>query len=158
MNNYMVRQLRNIALSFRSRLISLSPYLLFFILQFSFFNSSEAQRPKKPSKPAPTVLSVGDLLHNYGLDTTLVNDTAVAVRYLDEQPQNYVDLTNLCVSFRTKAQSAIAVRASTSLHFPSLATSATTALKNFAKSPSAPACNKTVAAKSAAPDSLISET
>ena len=107
MNNYMVRQLRNIALSFRSRLISLSPYLLFFILQFSFFNSSEAQRPKKPSKPAPTVLSVGDLLHNYGLDTTLVNDTAVAVRYLDEQPQNYVDLTNLCVSFRTKAQSAI---------------------------------------------------
>jgi hypothetical protein len=107
MNNYMVRQLRKIALSFRSRLISLSPYLLFFILQFSFFNSSEAQRPKKPSKPAPTVLSVGDLLYNYGLDTTLVNDTAVAVRYLDEQPQNYVDLTNLCVSFRTKAQSAI---------------------------------------------------
>ena len=76
--------------------------------QFSIFNSAQAQRPKKkPAKPAPTVISAGDLLTNYGLDTTLVSDTAAAARYLDEQPQNYVELTNLCVSLRTKAQSAL---------------------------------------------------
>ena len=76
--------------------------------QFSIFNSAQAQRPKKkPAKPAPTVISAGDLLANYGLDTTLVSDTAAAARYLDEQPQNYVELTNLCVSLRTKAQSAL---------------------------------------------------
>ena len=80
---------------------------IFFIFQFSFFNFAQAQRPSKPSKPSPTVLSVGDLLSNYGLDSTIVNDTAAAARYLDAQPQNYVDLTNLCVSLRTKAQSAV---------------------------------------------------
>lgn len=79
-----------------------------FSFQFSIFNSAQAQRPKKkPAKPAPTVISAGDLLANYGLDTTLVSDTAAAARYLDEQPQNYVELTNLCVSLRTKAQSAL---------------------------------------------------
>ena len=56
---------------------------------------------------APTVLSVSELMGNYGLDTEWVNDTAAMQRYLDEQPQNYVDLTNLCVSIRTKAQKAL---------------------------------------------------
>ena len=55
----------------------------------------------------PTVLSVSELMGNYGLDTAWVNDTAAMQRYLDEQPQNYVDLTNLCVSIRTKAQKAL---------------------------------------------------
>lgn len=62
-----------------------------------------AQSPKMP-----TVLSVGELLNDtYRLDTAWVNDTAAMMRYLDEQPQNYVDLTNLCVSIRTRAQQAI---------------------------------------------------
>ena len=56
---------------------------------------------------APTVLSVSELMSNYGLDTAWVNDTAAMQRYLDEQPQNYVDLTNLCVSIRTRAQKAL---------------------------------------------------
>lgn len=69
-----------------------------------------AQKPKKNKKvdpPAPTVLSVGELMSNYGLDSAWVNDTAAVMRYLDEQPQNYVELTNTCVSIRTKAQKAI---------------------------------------------------
>ncbi len=62
-----------------------------------------AQTPK-----VPTVLSVGELLNDtYRIDTAWVNDTAAMMRYLDEQPQNYVDLTNLCVSIRTRAQQAI---------------------------------------------------
>ena len=76
--------------------------LLFFIFQFSFFTSVHAQRPKNP-----TVISVGDLLYNYGLDTTIVNDSSAAIRYLESLPQDYVELTNLCVSLRTKAQTAI---------------------------------------------------
>ncbi|MBQ8704392.1 MAG: hypothetical protein IJ524_08480 [Bacteroidales bacterium] len=56
----------------------------------------------------PTVLSVAELMGNYGLDTAWVNDTAAMVRYLDEQPQNYVELTNLCVTIRTRAQKALA--------------------------------------------------
>lgn len=55
----------------------------------------------------PLVISVGDILQNYGLDTVWVNDTAALMRYLDEQPQDYVALTNLCVSIRTKAQRAM---------------------------------------------------
>ena len=69
-----------------------------------------SQKPKKTkAKPVapPTVLSVGDLMGNYGLDSAWVNDTAAIMRYLDEQPQDYVALTNLCVSIRTKAQKAI---------------------------------------------------
>lgn len=67
------------------------------------------QKPKKvapalPEPPVPTVLSVGDIVGNYGLDTAWINDTAAAMRYLDDQPQEYVSLTNLCVSLRTKAQ------------------------------------------------------
>ena len=56
---------------------------------------------------APTVISVAELMGNYGLDTAWVNDTAAMLRYLDEQPQKYVELTNLCVSVRTRAQKAI---------------------------------------------------
>ena len=59
------------------------------------------------AQQAPTVLSVGALMRNYGLDTAWVNDTSAMVRYLDEQPQNYVDLTNLCVSIRTRSEKAI---------------------------------------------------
>lgn len=72
------------------------------------------QKPKKPVPPVipepvpPTVLSVGDLLGNYDLDTLWVNDTASVVRYLEAQPQEYVALTNLCVSLRTKAQKVLA--------------------------------------------------
>ncbi len=75
---------------------------IIFNFQFSIFNSIWAQRPK-----TPTVMSVGDFLVNYGLDSALVNDTAVAVDYLNNQPQDYVALTNLCVSLRTKAQAAV---------------------------------------------------
>ena len=68
------------------------------------------QKPKK-SIPVvatpPTVLSVGDIMGNYGLDTAWVNDTAAAIAYLEAQPQDYVALTNLCVSIRTKAQRAL---------------------------------------------------
>ena len=56
---------------------------------------------------SPTVLSVKDILHNYGLDTAWVDDTAGVMRYLNEQPQDYVALTNTCVAIRTKAQKAI---------------------------------------------------
>ena len=66
-----------------------------------------AQKPKKNFR-APVVLSVGDIMGNYGLDSAWVNDTAAAIRYLNEQPEDYVALTNLCVSIRTKAQKAIA--------------------------------------------------
>ena len=40
-----------------------------------------AQKPKKKIQ-APTVLSVGDIMVNYGLDSAWVNDTAAAMRYL----------------------------------------------------------------------------
>ena len=55
----------------------------------------------------PTVLSVGDILENYGLERSWVDDTAAAARYLDDQEQDYVALTNLCVSIRTRSQAAI---------------------------------------------------
>lgn len=61
-----------------------------------------AQRPT-----TPTVLSVADILPNYGLDTAWVNDTTGAMAYLAQQPEDYVALTNLCVSIRTKAQKLI---------------------------------------------------
>ena len=68
-----------------------------------------AQRPKaKPVKKAPTVLSVGDILGNYGIDTAFVNDTAALVAYMNEKSDNYVELTELCVELRTKVQNAIA--------------------------------------------------
>ena len=67
--------------------------------QFSIFNSANAQ--------APTVLSVADILPNYGLAAVWVDDTAGVMDYLASQPQDYVSLTNLCVSLRTRAQKAI---------------------------------------------------
>ena len=59
------------------------------------------------SPTVPTVMSVGDLMDNYGLDTAWINDTSAMVRYLNALPQNYVDLTNLCVTIRTRAQKAM---------------------------------------------------
>lgn len=66
-----------------------------------------AQRPGRTPVTTPTLLSVADIAGNYGLDTAWINDTAGVVRYLDEQPQDYVELTNFCVSVRTKAQKMI---------------------------------------------------
>ena len=62
---------------------------------------------KAQTPVSPTVLSVRDILGNYGLDTAWVDDTSSVMQYLNEQPQDYVALTNLCVSIRTKAQSAL---------------------------------------------------
>ena len=76
---------------------------MIFNLHFSTFNSLQAQRPR-----VPTVLSVADIVGNYGLDTAWVNDTATVMAYLAAQPQDYVALTNFCVSIRTKAQKMIA--------------------------------------------------
>lgn len=76
--------------------------VFFFTFHLSPF-TMYAQKPRK----TPTVLSVADLLPNYGLDSALVNDTAAAARYLDSQPKDYVALTNLCVSLRTKAQATL---------------------------------------------------
>lgn len=56
---------------------------------------------------APTVLSVKDILSNYGIDSNWVNDTVGVVIYLNQQPRDYVALTNLCVSIRTRAKNAI---------------------------------------------------
>ena len=53
------------------------------------------------------VISVADILPNYGLDTLMVNDTSYVIDYLSSQPQDYVALTNYCVSIRTKATSVI---------------------------------------------------
>ncbi len=67
---------------------------------FQLSTSAQAQR-------TPTVLSVADILPNYGLDTAWVNDTVGAMAYLESQPEDYVALTNLCVAIRTKAQKLI---------------------------------------------------
>ncbi|MBR6418538.1 MAG: hypothetical protein IKS36_06960 [Bacteroidales bacterium] len=55
----------------------------------------------------PTVLSVADIVGNYGLDSAWVNDTAQVLEYLDKQTQDYVALTNLCVTIRTQANAVI---------------------------------------------------
>ncbi len=67
---------------------------------FQLSTSAQAQR-------TPTILSVADILPNYGLDTAWVNDTVGAMAYLESQPEDYVALTNLCVAIRTKAQKLI---------------------------------------------------
>lgn len=90
-----MRKMANIVPARWRRLICIS---LFLISPFFFFNS-QAQ--------SPTVLSVRDLLPNYGLQPEIVDDTAALMDYLDSQPQDYVALTNLCVSLRTKAQRAV---------------------------------------------------
>ena len=53
---------------------------------------------------SPIVLSVADLLPNYGLDSTYVRDTASAQAHLDAQPQDYATLALLCVKLRNDAQ------------------------------------------------------
>ena len=76
----------------------LLPLLLFLLVLAS-------ARSQKPT--TPTVISVADILPNYGLDTLMVNDTSYVIDYLSSQPQDYVALTNYCVSIRTKATSVI---------------------------------------------------
>ena len=76
--------------------------LLLSLLCLSLVGFAHAQK-----HVGPTVISVADILPNYGLDTLMVNDTSYVVDYLESQPQNYVDLTNYCVSIRTRATSAI---------------------------------------------------
>lgn len=89
------------------------------VFAFSLVPSlSNAQKPKE--RKAPTVVSVADLLSNYGLDTAMVNDTVQAELYLANQPQDYVTLTNLCVSIRTKAQAAISSLENDYQHLDSL--------------------------------------
>lgn len=62
---------------------------------------------KAQNPTVTTVMSVRDILGNYGLDTAWVDDTAGVMQYLNEQTQDYVALTNLCVTIRTKAQNVI---------------------------------------------------
>lgn len=72
--------------------------------------AATAQKPHKAKAPKvqpPTVLSVREIMGNYGIDTNWLGDTTGIVSYLNEQEQNYVELTNLCVSIRTRAQNAI---------------------------------------------------
>ena len=66
------------------------------------FATVSAQKPS-----SPVMLSVADIVSNYGLDSAWVNDTVNVMTYLDSQPQDYVSLTNTCVSIRTKAQNAL---------------------------------------------------
>lgn len=80
--------------------------LLLFSLCLLPLCALHAQKPKG-SKKQPLVVSVQDILPNYGLDTLMVNDTSYVIDYLGTLPQDYVALTNLCVSIRTKANSAI---------------------------------------------------
>ena len=72
---------------------------LLVLFSFSFF-ISHAQ--------TPTLLSVRDILPNYSLEAAWVDDTIGIMEYLGSQPQDYVELTNLCVTIRTRAQRAIA--------------------------------------------------
>ena len=82
--------------------------LLLILLCMLPFCAVEAQKHKKAApKKVPTVVSVADILPNYGLDTLMVNDTAYVIDYLERQPKDYVALTNYCVEVRTKAQQAI---------------------------------------------------
>lgn len=76
--------------------------LFLLLLPLLFLGVANAQKRK-----VPVTVSVVDILPNYGLDTAMVNDTAYVMYYLDSLPQDYVALTNFCVSVRTKAQQAI---------------------------------------------------
>lgn len=60
-----------------------------------------------PTLHSQTVVSVRDLLPNYGLEAAWVDDTVGVMDYLASQPQDYVELTNLCVALRTRAQKAV---------------------------------------------------
>ncbi len=82
-----------------AKLVVLICVSIAFHFPFATFHSASAQ--------TPTVLSVRELLPNYGLEPSIVDDTAALMDYLASQPQDYVALTNLCVSLRTRAQKAI---------------------------------------------------
>lgn len=84
-----------------------NPLLRVVAIAAMLFAALSTQPLRAQSPDVPTVLSVGELLSNYGLDTAWVNDTAAMMNYLEAQPQNYVELTNLCVSVRTRAQKAL---------------------------------------------------
>ena len=84
-----------------------NPLLRVVAIAAMLFAALSSQPLRAQSPDVPTVLSVGELLSNYGLDTAWVNDTAAMMSYLEAQPQNYVELTNLCVSVRTRAQKAL---------------------------------------------------
>lgn len=83
--------------------------LLLAALLTAVCSAAIAQKPNtQPVTPQPpTVLSVGEIMNNYDIDTAWLGDTTGFTRYLDEQEQDYVALTNLCVSIRTRAQKAI---------------------------------------------------
>ena len=82
--------------------------LLILLCLLMSIGAVEAQKPKKKvEKKVPTVVSVADLLPNYGLDSALVSDTSYVMNLLEERPQDYVALTNYCVEVRTKAQATI---------------------------------------------------
>lgn len=53
---------------------------------------------------SPIVLSVGDLLPNYELDSTFLRDTNATQAYLDAKPQNYATLATLCIDMRNQVQ------------------------------------------------------
>ena len=80
--------------------------LLLCVLSVSSVQAQKRHRTVVKKKP-PTVVSVADILPNYGLDTLMVNDTAYVLDYLSGQPQDYVALTNYCVAMKTKVQQAI---------------------------------------------------
>lgn len=77
---------------------------LFALALLSIFNfqltTSHAQ--------SPIVLSVADLLPNYGLDSAYVRDSASAIAHLDSRPQSFGTLATLCVQLRNSAQQALA--------------------------------------------------
>ena len=77
-------------------------FIGFYLLTMLFPTNTQAQDTR-----VPTMLSVKEILSNYGLDSSWVDDTAAIVGYLAEQPQDYATLTSLCVSIRTKAQKVI---------------------------------------------------
>lgn len=76
--------------------------LVLIVTLLAAFTTASAQKPS-----TPVLLSVADIVSNYGLDSAWVNDTVNVMTYLDSQPQDYVSLTNTCVSIRTKAQNAL---------------------------------------------------
>ena len=77
-----------------------------FAIVFALLLGNAVAFAQKPSSSV-VVLSVGDILGNYGLDSAWVNDTSAVIAHLNAQPQDYVALTNLCVSIRTNAERAI---------------------------------------------------
>ena len=73
------------------------------LLPFCAVNAQKNKKTAPKKEKVPTVVSVGDILPNYGLDTLMLKDTSYMIDYLESQPQDYVELTNYCVGVRTKA-------------------------------------------------------